>query len=488
MNTSVVKSFFMGCLAVLIAACGAGGGAMFADVGIGGSGITSFGLVTAVGSITVNGVKFDTQGASIDIDDVPGVESDLKVGLVANVTGTLNSDRVSGKATRVVIDNELKGSVDSAPIITANGGTFSVFGQLVIVDDNTVFGNAIGLADFPPGTAVEVSGFPDSTGQVRATRIEKKDVPAASNKFKGTVRNLNTSAKTFTLGALSVNYALAQQINFPAAGLSNGLSVEVMATSPPSAGVLNASSVEVRSGGLGQVSGEGHIEGIVNGKAGNAPNFGFSVNGQNVATNGNTDYEDGASGNLANDVRVEIEGQIFSGVLVAAKVKFEEKKIDVRITAQVTAKSTTPTSLTVFGVPGVSVKTDTSTIFQDRSSQQLRIFGFADVQANDWLQIEAAKDSANAVTATKVVRIDAPSNNRAILRGPADSRTGLPDIFILGVDGRTQATTTSFQDSNGDPISQATFFSQVRTDRIVTMSGQFTGLQIDPVDAAQLED
>jgi hypothetical protein len=302
-------------------------------------------VVTAVGSITVNGVKFDTQGATVIVDDVPGQNSDLKVGLVANVTGTLNNDGVTGKAARVEIDNELKGSTDSAPVITATGGTFTVFSQLVLVDGNTVFGNASTLADFPAGTAVEVSGFRDSGGQVLATRVEKKAAAPATIEVKGTIDNVNNSASTFTLGTLSVNFGGAQRINFPAAGLSNGLLVEVKAP-PPSGGVLTATSVEVRSGGLGQISGEVHLEGFMQGLAGSAPNFSFSVNGQNVTTNSSTEYEDGASGNLANNIRVEIEGQISGGTLVAKKVEFKEKNNDIKITAQVTARSTMASSLT----------------------------------------------------------------------------------------------------------------------------------------------
>jgi hypothetical protein len=490
MNTRLVKRYLIACLAALVVGCGGGGGAgggTLAGVGIGGSGITSFGAVTAIGSITVNGVKFDTQGAAVTIDDATGQENDLKVGLVVSVSGTLNNDRVTGKATRVGVDNELNGTVDAAPTITPGGGTFAVFGQTVVVDGNTVFGNATGLADLSAGTALEVSGFPDSSGQVRATRVEKKDAPAASSKSKGIASNVNTSARTFTLGTLSVNYAGAQQINFPAGGLSNGLSVVVRSNSQPSGGVFTASSVEVRAGGFGQASGEGQIEGIMNGLAGSAPNFSFSVDGQNVAVNGGTAYETGSSANLANNARVEVEGQIAGGVLVATKVKFKESNSDVRITAQVSAKSTTSATLTVFGVPGVSVKTDSSTIFQDGSSQRLRIFGFADVQVNDWLEIEAAKDGANSVVATKVVRVDAPSNNRAILQGPADTRTASPDIFILGVDGRTQAA-TAFQGASGGPISQANFFSLATAGAVVRMRGPFTGQQINPVDEAQLED
>jgi len=489
MNTSLFKSLLVGSLAALIAACGGGGGGgMVAGVGIGGSGITSVGLVTAVGSITVNGVKFDTQGAAVTVDGAGGQDSDLKVGLVTTVTGTLNSDGVTGKATRVDVENELKGTLDSAPAITPTGGTFSVFGQLVLVDANTVFGNATALSDFFAGTPVEVSGFRNASGQVQATRVEKKTAVPATIEVKGTIISVNNGASTFTLGTLTVNFANAQHINFPAAGLSTGLLVEVKGPQP-SVGALAATSVEVKSDGLGQVSGEVRLEGFMNGLAGSAPNFSFNVNGQNVTTNTGTAYDSGTSANLANNNRVEVEGQITGGVLLATKVKFEEKNNDVRITAQVTVKSTTATTLTMFGAPGVSVTTDASTIFQDNSSLQLRIFGFADVQVNDWLEIEAATGSANSVAATKVVRIDAPSNLNAILQGPVDSITRVPDISILGVVGVTQPATT-FLDANGNALIQATFFSQMTTtaNTIVKMSGIFDGLRINPVVDAQLED
>src|SRR5471032_785571 len=218
MNTSFLKGLRIGSLAALIAACGGGGGgSTIAGVGIGGSGITSVGAVTAVGSITVNGVKFDTQGATVTVDGASGQDIDLKVGLVTTITGTLNSDGVTGKATSVEVDNELKGIVDSAPVITATGGTFTVFGQLVLVDASTVFGNAAGLADFSAGTPVEVSGFRDASGQVvRATRVEKEAAVPATIEIMGTISNVNIGATTFSLGNLTVDFTSAKPIiNLP---------------------------------------------------------------------------------------------------------------------------------------------------------------------------------------------------------------------------------------------------------------------------------
>ena len=57
-------------LVVFIAACGggSGGGGTVASGGIGGTGVTS-GTVSGFGSIFVNGIEFDTDGASRDVDD-----------------------------------------------------------------------------------------------------------------------------------------------------------------------------------------------------------------------------------------------------------------------------------------------------------------------------------------------------------------------------------------------------------------------------------
>nr|MCU0775323.1 DUF5666 domain-containing protein [Ideonella sp.] len=50
----------------------------------------------------------------------------------------------------------------------------------------------------------------------------------------------------------------------------------------------------------------------------------FKVNGFPVRLDTTVVYEDGSAGNLGNSVRVEVEGRIVDGVLVARKVDFED--------------------------------------------------------------------------------------------------------------------------------------------------------------------
>ncbi|MEO5574057.1 MAG: DUF5666 domain-containing protein, partial [Gammaproteobacteria bacterium] len=50
----------------------------------------------------------------------------------------------------------------------------------------------------------------------------------------------------------------------------------------------------------------------------------FTINGQAVTTNSQTSYEHGVATDLANNVRVEVEGTLTGGVLVASKVSIED--------------------------------------------------------------------------------------------------------------------------------------------------------------------
>ena len=68
--------------------------------GVGGTGI-SVGTITGFGSVFVNGVEFDTSGASITVDGTPASESDLGIGMVVAVEGAFNENGLTGKADRI---------------------------------------------------------------------------------------------------------------------------------------------------------------------------------------------------------------------------------------------------------------------------------------------------------------------------------------------------------------------------------------------------
>ena len=93
-----------------------------AEGGIGGTGI-SMGVATELGSITVNGVYFETTGAEIykdgvrvGIDSSPSqIETMLNRGMVVTVKGAINSDGVTGTATSVNYADNLEGPITAIP-------------------------------------------------------------------------------------------------------------------------------------------------------------------------------------------------------------------------------------------------------------------------------------------------------------------------------------------------------------------------------------
>ena len=482
MNTLALGRMAALALGILLTACG-GGETGSASTGTGGSrapAVVSVGVITGFGSVIVNGITFATSGANVIIDDSPNrPDSELRLGMVVKVKGTVGSDGKTGTATSVEFDSDLEGPLDAAPTLTASGGSFAVLGLSVTVDANTVFDNVAGLADLAADSLVEVSGFRDGA-VLRATRVELKTGTTAIE-LKGSIGNV--TATSFALGSVTVSYAGATLKNVATAGLSAGVLVEVKASAAPTGGVLTATSVEVEASGVGAADGDKvEIEGFLAGLSGSS----FSVNGQAVTVDAQTVYEGGTAASLANGARVEAEGTVTAGVLVATRIQFKQAA-NVKITAQVTAKAGTATELTVFGGanPGITVTTSATTVFQDNSSAALRTFAFADIAVNDWLEIDAAKTGARALSATKVVRVSTPSGNRSILEGPLDSAT-LPNLVILGITGVTQVG-TRFNDVNDNPITQVAFFAATAPGVTVKIRGPFTGTSIG-VEEAELQD
>ena len=93
--------------AAALAGCG-GGGDDTAGVGLGGTGAFSVGPITGIGSIIVNGIRYDDSSASIDNDDSPFRREDFRLGMVVAVQG---SPVVNGRSTasRIVLTSELVG-------------------------------------------------------------------------------------------------------------------------------------------------------------------------------------------------------------------------------------------------------------------------------------------------------------------------------------------------------------------------------------------
>ncbi len=315
----------------VLAACSSGGGIG----GTGAAGVT-VGPITGFGSIVVNHVHLDISNATVNLEGIPGDPSDpnmgLKLGMVVVARGDFSADGLTAVATSVEFEDNLEGPVDSVDV---TGNQVTVLHQTVIVNTATVFDGFAALGDLTQGNMVEVSGLVDANGHILATRIELKGLTfndVGELEIKGTIRNLNPTMETFEIGApttpLVVQYtgASLDLEQSPNGVLEDGLFVEVESQQPPSGGIIVASEVAVKSpfsDSLGEAGDHVEIEGFV--AEFSALDQPFKVNGYPVRTTPNTLYEHGLPGDVANGVRLEVEGTLDAdGVLVAVKVEFED--------------------------------------------------------------------------------------------------------------------------------------------------------------------
>jgi hypothetical protein len=339
---------------------GGGGGGGNAGIDTGGTGSFSTGTISGFGSVIVNGVRFDDNGAHIEDEDT-GVqlrEDDLKLGMVVRIQGsaiTAGSGDVlpTATATSIVVESQIKGPVQAktAP------DTLVVFGQTVKVTAATVFEPGLTFAAITVGDILEVHGFVDAAGVVTATRIERENLPDEF-KVRGFIANLDNVAKTFTIGAATFNFSAA--LRLPDTPLANGQFVRVRThTAPNALGQFVVNRIDLRA--AIEDRNEAEVEGILTAVTVNGATQ-LQVNGIVINPNGLTVPAIGT--------RVEVEGAIVNGVLVARKIEVEneneEAQVDVRGTV-----SNLNTAAQTFVVRGVTFHFSTATDFRNGTAANL---------------------------------------------------------------------------------------------------------------------
>jgi hypothetical protein len=293
----------------LLAACGGGGGD---DAGAAGSASYTSGPINGLGSIIVNGVRFEDNSARVEDDDGGSYgRGALALGMMVEVQSS-GIDDSTGRAVAALIrfGSELKGPIAA---IDAGARTISVLDQTVEVRDETVFDAALpgGFSALAVGQILEIHALYDSvTGHYLATRIELED-SADNYRLRGLVSALDTTARTFQIGDAVIDYAGVPAVELPA-NLANGQRVRVRLQTTQADGRWVALSVR---NGVRRVDdfGDARLRGFV-GSFTSATRF--EVNGIAV---------DAAGARIEGTVRegalVDVRGRAQNGTLVASRVK-----------------------------------------------------------------------------------------------------------------------------------------------------------------------
>jgi hypothetical protein len=447
------------------------GGDFAATGGMSGTGISQ-GSITAFGSIFVNGVEWELGGASIEIDgDTSASETDLSLGMVVRIEGRRSSDGLSGNATTVSFDDSIEGPIGDDPQETSPGVLdFHVLDIPVRAEMGFTTFDGTTFAGLMKDDVVEVSGFVDELGGIRATRVEWKSpfVQGVSEaELKGRISGLNLDTDSFLLGSVLVRYDADTRFDGIAgeADLFDDRFVEVKGRVVQSL-EIDASGregrIEHEDDSLGEDSDDVELEGIVTRVR---SQIDFDVAGVRVDASSNPTL-DPPGLVIVEGLQLEVEGSLSGGVLLADEIEREDEdgEDSVRIRAAVTSVDGAARTLVILEI---LVRADGHTELRDERDDELPNFRFEDIEAGDWLRVEGGEAGPGAALASRIRR-DEPEDD-VVLRGPVTffATDPNPRAFDILDQPIPIHSGTAYRDSLDDPMTEDEFFSAIRADSIV---------------------
>jgi len=422
MSDNTITRLFGLMLATALAGCGGSGGSDPASQPPPPSAIakTTVGQITGFGSIYVNGVEYDTAGASYIVDDASASgDSALAVGMVVNVQGSVNPDGRTGSAESVSYDDDIEGIVENLATDPSdmNIKTFTVMGVAIQADKNRT--NFEGEDDpgfsfdtIMNGDNVEVSGE-YSHDVLLASYIEKQDADDDEFEAKGTVDEYNGSDQFVLVlrNGSTLNVTLAAGAEIPDVGIVDDQYVEVEGTIPDPVNApdsILASKVELEDEDRidGDDEDEVEIKGIL---AYNADSDSWSVKDVQLAFGDNTEYspeslEDGIADLSADGLYVEVEGQYVDEVLQVREIEIEEDELEFKADVDsITVTEPRDGSLTLsFGnaTGTVDVRVTPDTMFLDDDAMDH--FDLNSIMVGDKVEVKARMGTDGIIYASSL--------------------------------------------------------------------------------------
>lgn len=412
------------------------------------------GAISGFGSVIINGVRYESDSATVSKEGKSSTQTDLKTGEVVTLRAEKGADGVN-RAKAIEQSRLVQGAVTA---IDTTNDTLTIAGTVISVTASTVFDAGItgGLDGIAVGDRIEVHGFAGATtGTATATRIEKSDPADTEIEVTGKVTALDATAKRFTIGTLVVDYSTATLVGLAASGPADGELVEVKGTSLLADGALKATRVKREDGGLKGVKDDsGELSGAVTSFVSATD---FVVNGQKVTTTSSTIYVGGTSADIKADAKLEVEGKLdTSGNLVADKIIFKrEATFELKATVEAVTVDAADVTAGTLKVLGVTFVVNAETRKEDDRANN-HYFKLADVSVGDWVEVAAVPDATDPTKwiATKIER--QAVQTEAEVEGLAEQLAS-PSFKVGPVSIDT--STSSFRDAANNRITQAEFFA-----------------------------
>ncbi|WP_155307532.1 DUF5666 domain-containing protein [Desulfosarcina widdelii] len=457
----------------LIIGCGGGGIDDLASSGggIGGSGVNgggtggtgiSSGSVTAIGSVHVNGVRYDTSDAEIFVEGQSKgfgdeeVLNNLKVGMVVRVEGELE-DSENGIAEKVYFNDDLRGpvKVGSFQQIDPETAQIVVLGKTVIINELTNVLN-LDIEVSLEGKWIQVSGFEDAEGRIQATFVTGSDIDDHAN-LKGTITfagpdhiTINGITVVDTTGAtlVGLNQLAQDQLVEVTGTLSVIPSIDIQADTIERVDLLGTTDIDSIE-----------LEGIITEKTSEEE---FRLNGVPVVLNDQTLYTGGDADDIDEDVQVEAEGQLINGTLHAERIAFLSFA---KVEADFSLIDRDLSLITLHGLSDITIRYDQNTMV---TGEVTTIDDIDETMHFKAIGIELPSSDSASMLAIHIIALDA-LNNKVILQGalktapPADQSvitlldhdidiSGIPNDGFESPDGTGYSNFYNFTEA-GDIVS-----------------------------------
>lgn len=399
-------AFLMLSAAISLSSCG--DALTLVEGGMTGTGITA-GRITDFGSIYVNGVHYQVDDALLYRNGSRVADqTSFAAGEFITVTGSVNTDGVSGIATQVSFEGLVKGVVEA---LAADGQSLTVLGQTVELDLLTVLHGFDQLTDLQIGNVLEISGDRLPNGSIKAssiTLIADSYQTSEGLQLMGLITHLKPELKTFQISGLTINYGDANLSTWNNQALANGQRVQVKASQLPMNAVLIAQQLSLQTTEdkypeKSRLELEGVVSTIV------AANE-FTLAGQKIITSNTTQWVGLTA--VAVGLNLEVEGYMdATGSLQAKRIMLRDTSQgnSHELAGQITAIDKT---LSTINLAGYLLYLDKSSMLLNNSQTAKRlaqrggrhdVAKFEDLVVGDYIEVTALQWSDGT---WRVLRLD----------------------------------------------------------------------------------
>lgn len=371
-------------LLIILSACNSSSTEM--ANGLGGTGVT-MGRISAFGSLYVNGIKFNTDNAVFERDQVNSkTQDDFSAGEIVKIIGNIHTNKKTGTATKVIFSDVLEGSVTA---ITTGNNSIEILGQTVRIDKLTILHGFDQLSDLKLGNIIEVSGF-ITQQEILASSIKLMSESFSTNsqlEVEGYITSLDTSAKTFKLNQLIIDYSHSQFKEMLEEELKEGLYLVISADQDVSNNRLQASSI-LRFDDLLEAGIYYEIEGYIT-KFDSPSSFKIDIDA--VEVNGDTVFISGTQKELALDSRLIVKGTVNKqNKLVAAEIKLFDSTKEIIVEAKI---ESIDLATNRFFILGQQISIDDYTLLSDDTKEEFVFLDLNQFSVGETVLISTHKDN-----------------------------------------------------------------------------------------------